>query len=123
MLVLIRRLAHAHDIITSPNALRRAVLLLRLFMWIIIIHLIQVGLWAVVFWRGRELPDLETAVYFSLVSYTTIGFGDVVLSPGWRLLAGLEGLAGIILIGWSTAFMITVVNRMYEHWRQVHGAL
>ena len=72
------------------------------------------------FWRAHELPTLETAVYFSLVTYTTIGFGDVVLGPGWRVLAGIEGLTGIILIGWSTAFVFAVVNRMYEHWRLVH---
>jgi hypothetical protein len=68
------------------------------------------------------LATLETAVYFSLVTYTTIGYGDVVLEPAWRVLAGIEGLTGIILVGWSTAFVVAVVNRMYEHWRQVHDA-
>ena len=120
ILLLIHWLARAHHIIESPSARRCVGLLVRRFMWIVLLHLIQVALWAVVFWRARELPNLETAVYFSLVTYTTIGFGDVVLSPGWRVLAGLEGLAGIILIGWSTAFVFAVVNRMYEHWRQVH---
>ena len=120
MLLLIHWLARVRDLLESPSVRRRIGLLLRLFMWVVVLHLIQVGLWAVVFWRARELPTLETAVYFSLVSYTTIGFGDVVLGPGWRVLAGIEGLAGIILIGWSTAFVFAVVNRMYEHWRRVH---
>jgi len=61
-------------------------------------------------------------VYFSLASHTTLGFGDVVLEHGWRVLAGLEGITGILLIGWSTAFMFAVVNRMYEHWRQRRDA-
>jgi hypothetical protein len=69
-----------------------------------------------------ELPNLETAVYFSLATYTTIGFGDVVLEPGWRVLAGIEGLTGLVLVGWSTAFVFAIVNRMYEHWRLVHDA-
>src|SRR6266403_940532 len=60
--------------------------------------------------------------YFSLATYTTIGFGDVVVGPGWRVLAGIEGLTGILLVGRSTAFVFAVVNRMYEHWRQVHSA-
>ena len=87
---------------------------------IVLLHLMQVGLWAAVFWQSGELPTLETAVYFSLVTYTTIGFGDVVLRPPWRLLSGIEGLTGILLIGWSTAFAFAVVSRMYELWRQRH---
>lgn len=121
MLALIHWLARARLILESPSAPRRVALLLRLFLAIVLLHLIQVGLWAVVFWVARLLPNLETALYFSLESYTTIGFGDVVLGPGWRVLAGIEGLTGILLVGWSTAFVFSVVNRMYEHWRQVHG--
>jgi hypothetical protein len=122
MLLLIHWLARVHHLVESPSARRRAGLLLRVFVWIVLLHLIQVGLWAIVYWRAHEVPTLETAVYFSLVTYTTIGFGDVVLGPGWRVLAGIEGLTGILLIGWSTAFVFAIVNRMYEHWKQVHDA-
>jgi Ion channel len=122
MLVLIHWLTRLRRVLESPSAIRRVGLLVRLFLWIVLLHLTQVGLWAVVFWRARELPTLETAVYFSLVTYTTIGFGDVVLEPSWRVLAGIEGLTGMLLVGWSTAFVFAVVNRMYEHWRQVHDA-
>src|SRR5215475_8654727 len=123
MLALIRWLARVHSILESPSTPRRVALLLRLFLGIVVLHLIQVGLWAVMFLAARVLPNLETALYFSLVSYTTIGFGDVVLGPGWRVLAGIEGLTGILLAGWSTAFVFSIVNRMYEHWREVHGGL
>ena len=122
MLVLIHWLARVRQVLESPSTPRRVALLLRLFLGIVLLHLIQVGLWAVVFWRAQELPNLETALYFSLATYTTIGFGDVVVGPGWRVLAGIEGLTGILLVGWSTAFVFAVVNRMYEHWRQVHSA-
>jgi len=122
MLFLIHWLARLRHVIESPNAPRRVWLLLRLFLAIVLLHLIQVGLWGVVFWRASELPTLETAIYFSLATYTTIGFGDVVLGPGWRLLAGIEGLTGLLLVGWSTAFVFAIVSRMYEHWRQVHAA-
>ena len=120
MLVLIHWLARLHRLLESPSAPRPVGLLLRLFMSIVLLHLIQVGVWAVVFWRAQELPNLETALYFSLATYTTIGFGDVVIGPGWRVLAGIEGLTGILLVGWSTAFVFAVVNRMYENWRQAH---
>ena len=122
MLLLIHWLARVRDVLESPSVRRRGGFLLCLFVSIVLLHLIQITLWAVVFWRARELPNLETAVYFSLVTYTTIGFGDVVLGPGWRVLAGIEGLTGIVLVGWSTAFVFAVVNRMYEHWRQEHDA-
>ena len=122
MLVLIHWLAGLRQVLESPSTPRRVWLLLRVFLWIVLLHLIQAGLWAVVYWLAHEVPTLETAVYFSLVTYTTIGFGDVVLGPGWRVLAGIEGLTGVLLIGWSTAFVFTIVHRMYEHWKQVHDA-
>ena len=122
MLVLIHWLVRLRRVLESPSAPRRVGLLLRLFTWIVLLHLIQVSLWALVFWCAQELPNFETALYFSVATYTTIGFGDVVVGPGWRVLAGLEGLTGLLLVGWSTAFVFAVVNRMYEHWRQAHSA-
>ena len=122
MILLIHWLARVRHLIESPSVHRRVGLLLGLFVWIAILHLLQVCLWALVFWGAGALPTLEVATYFSLVTYTTIGFGDVVLGPGWRVLAGIEGLTGLLLAGWSTAFVFAVVNRMYEHWRHVHEA-
>ena len=120
MVLLIRWLVRVRDAVESPSVARRIGLLLRLFMLVVLLHLVQVVLWALVFWGARQVSTLETAVYFSIITYTTVGFGDVVLGPPWRLLAGIEGLTGIILVGWSTAFVFAVVNHMYEHWRQVH---
>ena len=121
-LLLIHWLARVHHIFESPSVLIRVSLLVRLFVAIVLLHLFQIGLWAAVFWQAGQLPTLETAVYLSLETYTTIGFGDVVLGPPWRLLTGIEGLTGILLMGWSTAFAFTVISRMYEQWRQTHQA-
>src|SRR5438128_12600448 len=82
MLVLIRWLSRVRRILESRSTYLRVALLLRLFVGIVLLHLVQVGLWAVVFWRAEELPNVETALYFSLATYTTIGFGDVVVGPG-----------------------------------------
>ena len=119
-LAMIHWLARVRQVFESPYVVRRVGLLPGRFTFIVLLHLIQITLWAAVFWREGELPTLEKAVYFSTTTYTTVGFGDVVLGPGWRVLAGIEGLTGIILVGWSTAFVFAIVNRMYEHWRQVH---
>ena len=121
MLLLIHWLARVRHVIESRSVHRRVGLLLGLFVWVAGLHLLQIGLWALVFWRAGQLPNLEVATYFSLVTYTTIGYGDIVLGPGWRVLAGIEALTGLLLVGWSTAFAFAVVHRMYEHWREVHG--
>lgn len=79
ILVLIHWLARVRPVLESPSILAAPELLLRLFVTIVLLHLIQVGRWAVVFWRAREVSTLETVAYFSLVTYSTIGFGDIVL--------------------------------------------
>jgi len=122
MLVLIRWLSRVRRVLESRSTYLRVALLLRLFVGIVLLHLVQVASGPSSSGARRELPNVETALYFSLATYTTIGFGDVVVGPGWRVLAGIEGLTGILLVGWSTAFVFAVVNRMYEHWRQVHSA-
>jgi voltage-gated potassium channel len=71
---------------------------------------------------GAELPvaylaldalrDLETALFFSTSSFTTIGYGDVVLDRRWRLVAAIEGANGLLMFGWSTAFLISITSRV-----------
>jgi hypothetical protein len=86
--------------------------LVRVTWALIAIHAIEIALWAACYrWLGA-LPDLETALYFSGVSYTTLGYGDVVLPERWRLLAPLEGLVGILMAGLSTGFFFAVVSRL-----------
>lgn len=76
------------------------------------LHSIEIWLWAGVYqWLGA-FSDFEHALYFSTSTYVTIGYGDVVLPPGSRILGAIEGASGIILIGWSTAFFFAIVDRM-----------
>lgn len=60
------------------------------------------------------LPDIETALYFSGVTYATIGYGDVTLAKPWRLFGPTEGLIGILMCGLSTGFFFAVVNHIYQ---------
>ena len=76
------------------------------------LHSIEIWIYAAVYLALGALPDLESAVYFSTASFTTIGYGDVVLPPGWRLLGTIEGANGLMLFGWSTAFLTSVVAKV-----------
>jgi hypothetical protein len=53
-------------------------------------------------------------LYFSSVTYTTVGYGDVVLPKGWRLAGGVEALTGILMCGWSTGFFFAILSRIYR---------
>ena len=61
-----------------------------------------------------EVDSLEEAVYFSFVTFTTLGYGDITLTQGWRLLSGIEALNGIMLAGWTTALLFAVVQRTWQ---------
>lgn len=74
---------------------------------------IESSLWALVyFWIGA-IPDFETSLYFSIVTFTTLGYGDVTLPDQWNLLASIEAAIGIIIFGWSTAIVMAVVQKLY----------
>ena len=72
----------------------------------------EVWLWAGVYLELGVLPDFETALYFSTITFSTVGYGDVVPAHGWRVLAALEGVNGFLLIGWSTAYLIAAGTRI-----------
>ncbi|MBL8223905.1 MAG: two pore domain potassium channel family protein [Chromatiales bacterium] len=82
--------------------------------WAILLHLVEIAVWAIFYvWQGG-MPDLPTALYFSAVTFTTTGYGDLVLPEPWRLVGGVEALTGIIMCGWSTAFFFAIVLRLYD---------
>jgi len=77
------------------------------------VSVLEVLLWAVTYMAIGEIQDLEPAFYFSMVTFTTLGYGDIVLDEGWRLLASFEAATGIIMFGWTTAILISVVQICY----------
>ena len=72
----------------------------------------EVWLWAGIYRLLGILSDFETALYFSTITFSTVGYGDVVPAHGWRVLAALEGINGFLLIGWSTAYLIAAGTRV-----------
>jgi len=84
---------------------------------LITLHLLEILVWALAYMAvlpTDDLPSLEASLYFSAVTFTTLGYGDITLSSDWRLLSGLEAIAGILLIGWSTAFLFAVLQRAWH---------
>ena len=76
--------------------------------------LVEITTWAIFYFWQRAMPDLQSALYFSAVTYTTTGYGDLVLPAEWRLFGAVEALTGILMCGWSTGFFFAVVSRMFE---------
>jgi len=84
---------------------------------LVFLHAVQITIWAYAYlWLlpADELETLEKAVYFSFVTFSTLGYGDITLSEGWRLLSGIQALNGILLVGWSTAILFAVVQRIWQ---------
>jgi hypothetical protein len=86
-------------------------LLIRVAWWLILIHMVEIVVWALFFWWQNCLPDVLSSLYFSGVTYTTVGYGDVVLPYRWQLFGPIEALSGILMCGLSTAFFFAVVAR------------
>ena len=91
-----------------------AMLIVMLFAGVMFLHLIQTSLWAVFYYTQNLFSDFETSLYFSMVSFTTIGYGDVLLPHRWRLLGVIEGFSGVLLCGVSTAFIFAVINAVFQ---------
>lgn len=89
-------------------------LLVRMAGWIVFLHLAEIAVWAWFYVQSDALPDLQTGLYFSAVTYTTTGYGDVLLPKGWNLVGGVEALTGILMCGWSAAFFFALVSRIHQ---------
>jgi hypothetical protein len=111
---LLSALARSHAV--PPTRFRHITFLLIRVAWsLIIIHATEITVWALFYlWQGC-LPDAESAFYFSGVTYTTIGYGEIVLPKPWRVLAPVEGLTGILMCGLSTGFFFAIVSRLFRN--------
>ena len=77
-------------------------------------QLVNVALWAVLFRLCGEFADFPTAYYHSAVNYSSLGYGDIVLSMRWRLLGPLEAIDGLVMFGVSTALIFALLERLIE---------
>jgi len=99
---------------TPHVRLDQTLLLMSAVFGLFVLHGAEIWLYAAVYRLAGELPTFEDALYFSTSTYATIGYGDLVLSRAWRIVGAIEGVNGIILLGWSTAFFVSVVRRLTD---------
>ena len=106
-----------HHLRPHEGASRVAVLIVLVVLGLVAILTVEIWLYAAAYRVVGAFADFEEALYFSTTSFTTIGYGDVVLDRRWRLLGAIEGANGLLLFGWSTAFMLSIIQRlrMLEH--------
>jgi hypothetical protein len=77
------------------------------------VSLVEVLVWSINYLLLNAIDGFEQALYFSMVTFTTLGYGDVVLEEQWRLLASFEAANGIIMFGWTTAIVMAAVHHTY----------
>lgn len=89
---------------------------------LILIHIAEIAVWGEFYvWWGC-MPDAETGFYFSAVTYTTVGYGDITLPHQWRNLGPLEALTGILMCGLSAGLFFAFVLRWIGNWTQARNA-
>jgi hypothetical protein len=115
-LFLVASIVHMIGLLYLGRAVRARKRLTALFATLMIIlitlaHMAHIGIWAVLLHGIGALPSYSDALYFSLVTYTTVGYGDVTLGDGTRLLGAMAAFAGIVALGMSTAFLVSLFSR------------
>jgi len=119
---LLRAMMRSHALDRS-GFVSATLLVISLTFWLLLIHLTEVAVWGLFYFRLGCLPDTESAFYFSGVTYTTVGYGDLVLPKPWRMLAPVEALTGILMCGLSTGLFFAVVSRWINNWMRTTTAL
>ncbi|MCG7518213.1 ion channel [Ruegeria sp. Ofav3-42] len=105
---LIERWENKGDILATAGPIAMALA------FIVATHTIQVWIWAIVWVFGGVLPDWNTALYFSLVSFTTLGYGDIVLGEDLRIFGTFAAVTGLLAFGLSTAYMVALMTRVFQ---------
>ena len=113
----VRHLVNTHRDTQGWGGRRAMIILVNTALIVFVLHAVEIMLWAAAYLAllpTDELASFEEAVYFSFVTFTTLGYGDITLSAGWRLLSGIEALNGILLVGWTTAMIFSVVQNIWR---------
>ena len=111
----------ARGMIRTQSLWHTAVLMIRFTSMTILLHLLQILLWAA-FYRVRCFRSWESSFYFSATSYSTVGYGDIVLPPVWRLLGPVEAIMGVLMCGISVSALFAIAARLIGNEAQLRGS-
>lgn len=103
---------HAHHLSHMSNGIRWAILLLCAFAAILLSHTIQVWSWASAFVGLGALQEIDRAIYFALVTYTTVGYGDVTVGESHRIFAAMASVTGLLNFALSAALLVGMFTHM-----------
>jgi len=101
-----KRVAHLHE------NLRQILMLIIAVFGVVFLHTVEIWAYALLYLGLGALHEFEPALYFSTVCFTTLGFGDIVLGPEFRIISAIEAANGLILFGWTTAFLISLMGKL-----------
>ncbi len=113
----VRRLARRSAEVPISRNRQAIAILIKTVLIVFVLHTIEIMVWAGAYQALlplHELGSFEEAVYFSFVTFTTLGYGDITLSEGWRVLSGIEALNGILLVGLTTELIFSVVQAVWR---------
>jgi hypothetical protein len=99
----------------NPLSRRGTVFTLGAVIAMLALHGIEIWLFALVYLGLGAIPNLEASLYFSTISYSTVGYSDTHIAHQWRLVGAFESVLGIFLLGWSTAFFFRMIGRIDPH--------
>ena len=94
------------------SILRQALFIVIIVLGLFVVHALEIWSFAMVYLALGAVTGVETALYFSTSTFTTLGYGDVIIDGEWRMIAAMEGFTGFLMIGWSTAFLVSIVGKL-----------
>jgi len=109
--ILLLRRSHIQQ---NPHLWKISLILIITFGIVLFLHLAETIIWAEFYYSRNLFERFEPALHFSLTSYTTVGYGEILLPEHWRLLGGIEALSGLLLCGVSTAFIFAILNALFR---------
>lgn len=111
-LTVLMRVLRSHGRFVRKLRIRPLTLLLAASLGIFAIHTIEVWVYAALFLSLDTFRYFEEALYFSTVTYASVGYGDLLMPHRWRILGAIEGSTGILMLGWSTAFLVSMLSQL-----------
>ncbi|MCB5426110.1 two pore domain potassium channel family protein [Altererythrobacter sp. CC-YST694] len=99
----------------NPLSLRGSLFTLGIVVAMVALHGLEIWLFALTYLATHAVHGFEEALYFSTISYSTVGYSDTHILPEWRLVGAFESILGVILLGWSTAFFLRMISRIDPH--------